>query len=282
MTASTHERAEPGGLPTAFFVGDFNTGKSALINALLHREAVPTSREESRALPTFLGRSARKEAYFAALTGDGAVEAKTQEEFFAIRQPLEGETPYRALAAHYPTPPFRALQLADTGGISGEAHHDARALAVDSPERALLVVVTDIEYWASKHNMALISRNVPAFGANLVVVANKADHLNAADIRKVADKAAKRMEQCGIDPVPRFFAVSARLEAARRDPFNEYRARTKREVRELCDAGFDALRVALYEFEAAHGAGETTPDLEQVLCAPQAASFIATQEGMDA
>lgn len=268
--------------PSAFFVGDFNTGKSAIINALLRREAVPTTREESRSLPTFLGRSARKEAYFAALAGADAIEPRTQEEFFAARQPIEGQPPCRALAGHYPAIPFRSLQLVDTGGISGEAHHDPRVLEVREPARALLVVVTDIEYWASKHNMALIARNLGVYGPNLLVVANKADHLNAADIRKVADKARLRMERHGVDPAPRFFTLSARLETARRDPFNEYRNRTKRDVRELCDAGFDAFRVALYEFEAAQAAGDATPNLAQVLTGPLAASFVAAQEGADA
>lgn len=265
--------------PSAFFVGDFNTGKSSLINALLHRDAVPASREESRALPTFLGRSVRKEAYFGAWSPGTGLVPKTQEEFLTLRRDRENPEGFVALGAHYPMVPFHALQLVDTGGISGEAHHDPAAYALASPAEALLVVVTDIEYWASKHNMELIARNLPALGAQLLVVANKADHLNIADIRKVCDKAATRMEQYGIAPPPRFFAVSARLEQARRDPFNEYRSRTKREVREHCDAGFDALRVALYEFEAAHAALTAAPTLDAMLTAPLAQSFIASQEG---
>lgn len=266
--------------PCAYFVGDFNTGKSSLINALLHREVVPTSREESRALPTFVGRSVRKEAYYGALApGAPGVVAKTQEEFLALRRDRENPEGFTALGAHYPAIPFRNLQLVDSGGISGEAHHDPVAYALPKPDAALLVVVTDIEYWASKHNMELIARNLPAFGGHLLVVANKADHLNLADIRKVCDKAAMRMEQYGISPAPRFFAVSARLEQTRRDPFNEYRSRTKREVREHCDAGFDALRVALYEFEATQGSGPVAPTLEAMLNAPLAQSFIASQEG---
>ena len=43
--------------PSAFFMGDFNVGKSMLINALLRRDTLYSSNEESRALPTFIGRS---------------------------------------------------------------------------------------------------------------------------------------------------------------------------------------------------------------------------------
>ncbi len=57
--------------------------------------------------------------------------------------------------------------------------------------------------------------------------------------------------------------------------------RTKRGVRDLCDYGFDRLRVALYEFEAAHATPPATP-LEQVVSTPLASSFIdafTPQEG---
>ena len=120
------------------------------------------------------------------------------------------------------------------------------------------------------------------FGDRLYVVANKADHLNASDVERIQDKAVQRLEDYGITPAPRFFTVSARLEAARRAPRDEYRQRTKRRVRELCDAGFDALRVALYEFEAAHCAPEGAATFEDWVRSPLATSFIATQEGVPA
>jgi hypothetical protein len=88
------------------------------------------------------------------------------------------------------------------------------------------------------------------------------------------------MDSFGISPVPPLLALSARLESARGLARNEYRSRVKREVRDLCDTGFDALRVALYEFEAARGEDHPAPAFEQMLGAPLAASFLQTQRGV--
>jgi hypothetical protein len=128
--------------------------------------------------------------------------------------------------------------------------------------------------------MDFIAYHRQVFGENLVVVANMADHLNANEIRRISDRAPHRMELYGISPAPRFYALSARLELARGVRMNEYRNRTKRDVRDLCDAGFDALRVALYEFEAAHSGATVCPSFDSLLSAPLAASFVQKQEGV--
>ena len=66
LAASVAEPSSPSA-PTVIFVGDFNVGKSLLINALLRHNALPASGEESRALPTFVTRSVQHAATFAAL-----------------------------------------------------------------------------------------------------------------------------------------------------------------------------------------------------------------------
>jgi len=124
-----------------------------------------------------------------------------------------------------------------------------------------------------------IAHHHEVFGGVMVVVGNKADHLNADELRRIRDKAPIRLERYGVAPPPRFFAVSARLEAARGLPHNEYRRRVKQEVRELCDAAFDALRVALYEFEAQQGGEPACQSFKHLLQTPMAAAFIRTQEG---
>jgi hypothetical protein len=146
----------------------------------------------------------------------------------------------------------------------------------------LVLVVTDIEYWAAKHTMDFIAFHQEQFGDSIMVVANKADHLNAQEIERIHQKASQRMEEYGINPAPRFFTISARLEQFRLEPKNEYRCRTKARVRELCDSGFDALRVALYEFEAARGRRFPRPALDAVVSMPLAASFLASHEGVQA
>lgn len=264
--------------PYAFFVGDFNVGKSSLINALVRREALVTSRRETRAIPTYVSRGMSDEPFYAGWPGAGApLEPLGHEEFLGTRLDHNPHG-HRALSLRLPGLSFSRLTLVDTVGMSSEIRETIRLGAMPDIARALFVVVTDIEYWSAKHTMDLILHHRNLFGENLIVVANKADHLNASEILRLSDKATQRFESYGIKPAPRFIAVSARLEAARHNLPNEYRHRTKRDVRERCDAGMDALRVVLYEFEAAHGGG-SPPEASDVINAPLSQTFLHAFEG---
>ncbi len=266
-------------VPCAFFMGDFNAGKSALINALLRKELLPAGREESRSLPTLIVRHEGGWADYAALSSEAGIVTCSHEEFLGVRQGEGNPKGHLALAARVPGYPFNHLVLADTAGTSSDVLESVRLSGLEDADLGLMVVVTDIEYWSAKHSMDFIAYHHELLHGEVLVVANKADHLNASEIRRISDRAAMRLESYGIRPAPRFFTVSARLEAARGAEHNEYRNRTKREVRERCDAGFDALRVALYEFEAKHGAAAFCPAFESLFDAPLMTSFIKTQQG---
>jgi hypothetical protein len=261
--------------PGALFLGDFGVGKSAVINALLRREALNTSREESMALPTFVTRGASSEAAFAALGADGVtLHDKEHDEFLVIRQDRNNEPGYLALAALFPATPFRDLVLIDTAGTSSETARTVDVERVRHTGDFIMVITADIEYWNARHTMDFIAAQQERFGGHMLLVANKADHLNAPEIRRIREKAPARMRAFGIANPPPFFAVSARLESARQETQNEYRHRTRHEVREMCDAGFDALRVALYEFEASKDHSGGPPAFEDLFAAQLAAPFI--------
>ncbi|MFP4502313.1 MAG: dynamin family protein [Candidatus Hydrogenedentota bacterium] len=264
--------------PCALFLGDFNAGKSTLINALLRRDALNTAREESMALPTFLLRTDAPEATFAALGADAAtIHDKEHEEFLVIRQDRNNDPGYVALAGQLPALPYAHLVMVDTAGASSETARTVDLARITDTAAMLAVIVTDIEYWNARHTMEFILEQQTRFGDGLIVVANKADHLNASEIRRIRDKAERRMKSFGMQHPPRFFPLSARLECARNATQNEYRHRTRPEVRDLCDGGFDALRVALYEFEAAHLRGGAPPSFGQVFGAPAFAPFIESE-----
>lgn len=266
--------------PCAFFLGDFNVGKSLLINALLRRRAMGATREESHIFPTFISRSNDAEASFSALLRhEEATIEKTHEEFSSLRRE-DGQPPlFRAVGVRLPKTPFLRLVLVDTAGTSSDSQESLQIKGLARQEEALIVVVTDIEYWSSKHNLDFIAYHQRVFGSSLMVVANKADHLNASEIKRICERATQRMEHYGISPAPPFFALSARLEIARGPQPDEYRKRTKREVRMLCDAAFDAFRVALYEFEALHAAEAFCPTFDQLFSAPLLKSFMEIQQG---
>lgn len=248
-------------LPFAFFIGDFNAGKSTLINALLRDEVLKTERRESHALPTFVCRGESHAPQFSALPRDyKTAHRKSLSQFQGLRNDETNTDGYLALHALTPANPFSRMVLVDTAGMSSDSASPPPEFS--DTRHAMMVVVTDIEYWSSKHNLDLIAEYHEAFGGALMVVANKADHLNANEIKQVAGKAATRMEEYGIAPAPRFFALSARLESLRYAGDDEYRRRTKPAVRAWCDAAFDAFRLALYEFEAAALTGPSSPELD--------------------
>lgn len=264
--------------PYALFMGDFNVGKSSLINALLRKEALVVSRRETRAVTTYVSRGTSDEPFYGGWPGTaGGIETLGHEEYLGTRLDQNPRS-FTALSARLPDLPFSRLALVDTIGTSSEVKASVRLSALDDVKQALMIVVTDIEYWSAKHTMDFLLHHRGLMGEDLIVVANKADHLNASEIQRLCDKAAQRMENFGIRPAPRFLAVSARLEAARHQPHNEYRHRTKRDVRERCDAGMDALRVALYEFEARHAPGAQA-DALGVLQSPLSQSFLKAFEG---
>lgn len=280
MTEKSSGAASPAVLPYALFMGDFNVGKSTLLNALLRHDLLFVSRQESRPLTTFIQRSHGRSPRYLARTASGTeIANKSHEEFLSLRQDMPGADGYRALGAQLPSSPFQQLVLVDTAGASSDTCERVEIADLPDQDGALMVVVTDIEYWASKHNMDFIARHLDSFGENLIVVANKADHLNASEIDRICSKAAKRMDQYGIDETPPFYAVSARLELARKDERDEYRRRTKPTVRTRCDAGFDALRVKLYEFEAAQARRAGAEESHEFLTAPLADAFVEKQKG---
>ena len=266
--------------PAAVFVGDFNTGKTLLINALLRQNLLFISREESLTPPVFVARSDDAEMMYGARPGAGMTPVQqSHEQFLSSRQmnglPCESD----ALAVLAPDMPFRHFILVDTPGASTEENKPAIPPVAPALNNAIFVLTTTLEYWPARHTISLIKEYQVRFPGRFLVVANMADQVNANELRRVRDRARQRMERNGIHPAPPFFALSARLELARNAGDDEYRRRIKHEVRELCDAGFDAFRVALYEFEARVSRGSENYDLDAILNGALAAAVTTNQKG---
>lgn len=267
-------------LPAAVFSGDFNAGKSLLINALLHQNSLFISREESMTPPVLVAKSDDADVIYGARPrGEREAVPLSREQFLSSRKvggvPCESD----ALCVLAPEMPFRHFVLVDTPGASSQENRPAIPAAAPALDNALFVLVTTLEYWPARHTMSLIREYQMRFPGRFIVVANMADHINTNEIRRVRDKGRQRMERNGIAPAPPFFTLSARLELARRTGDDEYRRRIKADVRELCDAGFDAFRVALYEFEAKVASHAVDYDLETLLNSPLAEAVIMNQKG---
>ncbi|NLN93397.1 MAG: hypothetical protein GX130_08840 [Candidatus Hydrogenedens sp.] len=237
---------------SALFIGDFNVGKSSVLNALIRRNLLFTSREESRTPPVFLARTGDDVITYSGYNpAEKDFVNQSHSQFLSMRRHGRTECPFTAMSALIPRFPFTGLMLVDTPGTSTEIQEQCLLPRDAALERSLVVLVTTVEYWAARHTLALITEYTERFAGRFVVVANMADQLNHKEILRIRDKASKRIESLSQSAAPPFYIVSAKLEHGRPDPEDEYRRRVKSEVRDLCDAGFDALRVALYEFEAA-------------------------------
>ncbi|MBI2431362.1 MAG: 50S ribosome-binding GTPase [Candidatus Hydrogenedentes bacterium] len=266
-------------LPMAFFVGDFNVGKSALINALLRSPLLSMSGEESRSLPTFVVAGAAAPEVLGYSRRDRRSQPMTLDDFAGLRGNNGRAAKWNALAASVPESPFARLALVDTPGMSSDTLETMQIETLSHQEQALLVLVADIEYWFAKHTMDFIAYHQQIFKRSLMIVANKADLMNASELARIQEKAARRMEDYGIVPAPAFHVLSARLELVRRAPHDDARRKTKAKVRDMCDISFDRFRLALYEFERRCPGEDAHLPLTSVLQSPLAASFLAQQDG---
>jgi len=273
------------GGPHTVFVGDFNTGKSTVINALLKTDLIYTSRTESQSLPTFLCPGAGGSPAYWRVESEQELPVKTTRKKWLSLRGAGPEAPKeRALGVHLAAHPFNEMLIIDTPGLSSDGQEQIDLSDLGADNGVLLVLVTDIEYWNARHTIEMIARHTDAFPGRLLLLGNKADHLNVDEIMRIGDKAHQRMEKAGISLPPPFLPVSARLELARHTTEDdEYRHRTKRPVRQYCDWGFDQFRVQLYEFERQHrcaatGNSKTTTEWPGMLCSRIAEAFAPKEE----
>ncbi len=283
MDTTMQQGLQESPLCAAVFMGDFNTGKSLLINALVRHDILFISRDESRTPPVFIARGDGGDPVFGARQkGESAPELKSHEQFLSTRHIKGAPCDSDALGALVPDMSFRRLVFVDTPGASTDDNRPAILKPAPALDNTLFVLTTTLEYWPARHTMALIKEYHAHFPGRFVIAANMTDQMNASEIRRVRDRARQRLERHGVTPAPPLFPLSARLEMARRMPGDEYRRRIKTEVRELCDAGFDAFRVALYEFEANASPNHAEYSLDTLLTSTLATAVTTSEKGQDA
>jgi predicted GTPase len=98
-------------------VGEFSTGKSSLINALLGETLLPTAREETTALPTFIEYA--PELRLELVNTDGTNTTITQEQFSQYTVSAPDNALYSVL--HYPAVWLNGLTLIDLPGLGSQS-----------------------------------------------------------------------------------------------------------------------------------------------------------------
>jgi small GTP-binding protein len=181
-------------------VGEFNAGKSALINALLGERVLPEGATPTTSRVTLVK------------WGEQAAE-QVVDESFAIYT--------------YPLPLLKELNIVDTPGTNAVIRQHERLTNEYVPRSDLVLFATSADHPMTESERLFLER-ILAWGKKVVFVLNKADIIeDEAALREVQTFVIKHATTVLGDP-PEFFPVSARLaQRARSEPDLEQRARLR-------------------------------------------------------
>lgn len=181
-------------------VGEFNAGKSALINALLGERVLPEGATPTTSRVTLVK------------WGEQAAE-QVVDESFAIYT--------------YPLPLLKELNIVDTPGTNAVIRQHERLTNEYVPRSDLVLFATSADHPMTESERLFLER-ILAWGKKVVFVLNKADIIeDEAALREVQTFVIKHATTVLGDP-PEFFPVSARLaQRARSEPDPEQRARLR-------------------------------------------------------
>jgi len=251
-------------LPAVAFWGDFNVGKSALINALIHQPLLEVVRGESTPGFIFIANNGGDGQIcwyrFDALTHDCSVFEQKAMIKWSLTNPTCASKHNRDIIVGYlPNLPFSRMVMVDSQGFSSARYDsDARDYLRDAPFEMLSVMVINCEYVGAKHSMEILKEIYESHPDRTVVALNGVDCLELDEILSLQKRTPKRLSTFGIQHVPPIYYLSAKLECERYQKGNQkYRESCKQAVIELCDIQFDRFRLFLYSWEAQHSTAKT-------------------------
>jgi small GTP-binding protein len=185
-------------------VGEFNAGKSALVNALLGQRVLPEGATPTTSRVTLVK------------WGEHAGE-QVVDESFAIYT--------------YPLPLLKELNIVDTPGTNAVIRRHERLTDEFVPRSDLVIFATSADHPMTESERLFLER-ILAWGKKVVFVLNKVDILeDEASLKDVRDFVLKHATTVLGDP-PHIFPVSARLaQRAWDDPDPEQRRRLRQDSR---------------------------------------------------
>jgi small GTP-binding protein len=189
-------------------VGEFNAGKSALVNALLGEKVLPEGATPTTSRVTLVK------------WGEQAAEQHVDESF----------------AIHtYPLPLLKELNIVDTPGTNAIIRQHERLTDEFVPRSDLVLFTTSADHPLTESERQFLER-ILAWGKKIVFALNKADIIESeAALQEVRSFVLKHATLI-LGDTPEFFSVSARLaQRALSEPDPEQRNRLR------AASGLDAL-----------------------------------------
>ncbi len=164
-------------------IGEFNAGKSALVNAILGERVLPEGPTPTTSRVTL------------AKWGETIGERIVDESFSVVTHP-------NAL--------LRTLNVVDTPGTNAVIREHERLTVEFMPRSDLVLFVTSADHPMTESERQLLE-HIKVWGKKVIVALNKVDILeNEAAVAEVRDFVLKHMERA-LGVVPELFPVSARL-----------------------------------------------------------------------
>ena len=181
-------------------VGEFNAGKSALVNAMLGERVLPEGATPTTSRVTLVK------------WGEKAAEQVVDESFGIYT---------------YPLPLLQELNIVDTPGTNAVIRYHERLTDEFVPRSDLILFITSADHPLTESERQFLQRIV-AWGKKVVFALNKADIIeDEAALEEVRAFVLKHATKV-LGDTPEFFAVSARLaQRALSEPDEEQRRRLR-------------------------------------------------------
>jgi small GTP-binding protein len=189
-------------------VGEFNAGKSALVNALLGEKVLPEGATPTTSRVTLVK------------WGEKAAEQVVDENFGVYVHPL---------------PLLKELNIVDTPGTNAVIRYHERLTDEFVPRSDLILFITSADHPLTESERQFLERIV-AWGKKVVFALNKADIIEDEAALKEVRSFVVKHATIVLGDTPEFFPVSARLaQRALSEPDPAQRARLR------AASGLDAL-----------------------------------------
>lgn len=210
LAKETADKLAGAGLYVAV-VGEFNRGKTTLINALLGADVLPTGVLPVTAVPALVRFGTTPRALLRLLDGaEVAIGIDDLRGYLTEQENPGNRKGVREASIEYPAPVLASgLILVDTPGTGSVHRHNTQATVDFLPRVDVALIVLSVEAPLADSEARLLE-DVTRTAARIAICLNKVDRLTPSEMQEAIDFVRPRAERlCGRAEVT-VFAVSAR------------------------------------------------------------------------